>query len=68
MLTWLKGLFANPKTLIKIPIDALDYAVPALAAEIAKQDFLKKSPTEQAQFAIDWVQGHLRKLFKIEAE
>lgn len=66
MFAWLKKLFSEPKRIIASVIDALDLAVPLLAKEIAKSDFLKMTPTQQAQFSIDWVQSHLRKLFKIE--
>lgn len=69
MLTWIKNLFLSPKAIIKMAIDALDLAVPLLAKQIdgAKDKFNKMTSTEQAQFAIDWVQDHLRKLFKIES-
>lgn len=70
MLTWLKGLFANPKAIVTIAIDALDYAAPLLAKEIdglKDRPFNKMSSLEQAQFAIDWVQDHMRKFFKIDA-
>lgn len=69
MLSWLKNLFSNPKAIIKMAIDALDLAVPLLAKAIdqTKDKFNKMSSTEQAQFAIDWVQAHLRTLFKIDA-
>lgn len=69
MFSWLKSLFANPKAIIKIAIDALDMAAPLLARQIdqVKDKFNKMTSLEQAQFAIDWIQEHLRALFKIDA-
>lgn len=68
MWTWLKSIFKDPKGIIRMVVDALDLAVPLLAIQIdeIKDKFNKMTSTEQAQFAIDWVQGHLRKLFKLE--
>lgn len=68
MFDWLKNLFKNPKTLIRIAVDALDSAVPLLAVELEKirAKFLVMTSTEQAQFAIDWIQMHLRRLFKLD--
>lgn len=68
MFTWLKSLFSQPKAIVKMAVDALDFAVPLLAKQIeqARERFLKMTSTEQAQFAIDWVQDHLRKIFKID--
>lgn len=68
MFAWLKNLFSNPKNIIKMVVDALDLATPLLAKQIdqVKEKYNKMTSTEQAQFAIDWIQAHLRKLFKLE--
>jgi hypothetical protein len=70
MLSWIKSIFANPKALIAIGVNALDQAVPLLAAKLeeVRTEFLKKTSFEQAQYVIDWVQAHLRNLFKLPPE
>lgn len=68
MLTWIKNLFSNSKTFIKMAVDSLDLAVPYLAAEIDKSDFSKMTSTEKAQLVVDKVQDFLRKQFKIPAD
>lgn len=65
MFDWLINIFKNPKTLIRMAVDALDTAAPLLAAEIERTGIMKKTPLEMSQFSIDWVQKHLYKLFKL---
>lgn len=66
MLDWIKK-FLNPKTMITRSIDALDYLVPILAAEIEKikERFAAMDSTEKAQWCVDLTQDWLRKRFKI---
>lgn len=68
MLDWLKNLFKNPKSFIKLAVESLDFAVPFLASEIEKIDgrFAQMNPSQKAQLVIDKVQEYLRKQFKLE--
>lgn len=69
MFDWLKNLFKNPKTFIKLAVDSLDFAVPFLATEIDKieQKFNQMNSTQKAQMVIDKVQDYLRKQWKLDA-
>lgn len=68
MLSWLKGIFKSPKTIIKLAVDSLDFAVPFIASEIDKYpDFNKASSLEKSQMVIDNVQAYLRKQWTLDA-
>lgn len=69
MFEFIKNLFKNPKALVAAAVDSLDAAVPLLAAELdeqkAKQDFLKWTSTQQAQWAVDFFQAWIKRVFKL---
>lgn len=69
MFNWIKNLFGNPKTLIKIGVDSLDSFVDNLAdlIEEAKKTagWLTWTSKQQAQWIIDRTQEYAYKLFKL---
>lgn len=69
MFDFIKNLFKNPKSLVIAAVDSLDAAVPILADELdqqkSKQDFLKWSSTQQAQWAVDFFQAWIKRVFKL---
>lgn len=68
MLEWLKNLFKNPKGLIKLAIDSLDYAEPYLTSEIENlkgKPFNSLTSREQATMVIDKIQEFLRDRFHV---
>lgn len=67
MLSWIKGLFKNPKSFIKLAVDSLDFAVPFMASEIEKIEakFNQMNSSQKAQVVVDKIQDYLRKQWKL---